>query len=340
VLETHDFDASEAEKGITFKAFKSFQRILIRKLKLEICWTILRYYGYDNDLRIVEGLWDDGSIPDEELEEARAFELKKDCLVFLATIFKTHTTSRSRMIDVAAVDRVFATTERGSCPWDILKETVYESRAGNFVAESAEQVGIDRNFEASGGISQENWVGLWIKYFHKDPKVAFRDLVYIGFCGQLKDAIQPIMARPRDIFGVPSKRKTFNCLVVGASGSGKSTFLDAFIVAKGPSEEQKEPMQPGTSPTLKNEQGLKSARSVVKAIKERHPKNKDEYNVKFLSLTEVSEDLIMSGALFDESTGNAFLLTKVDAIIYIFESNDAEQVDFVKVASEKFKEVA
>ena len=40
-------------KGINFYAFKAFQKILIKKLKMEICWTILRYFGYDNDLRIV-----------------------------------------------------------------------------------------------------------------------------------------------------------------------------------------------------------------------------------------------------------------------------------------------
>jgi len=48
------------------------------------------------------------------------------------------------------------------------------------------------------------------------------------------------MTRPRDVFGVSSLRKTFNCLVVGASGSGKSVFMDAFIMAKSSSEESKE----------------------------------------------------------------------------------------------------
>lgn len=62
---------------------------------MEICWIILRHFGYDNDLRIVSSLWDDKSISDEDLEEAHAFELKKDALTFLSTIFKTHMTSRS-----------------------------------------------------------------------------------------------------------------------------------------------------------------------------------------------------------------------------------------------------
>ena len=53
VLECDEFEEKDAIKGITFEAFKTFNRILIKKLKMEICWTILRYFGYDNELRIV-----------------------------------------------------------------------------------------------------------------------------------------------------------------------------------------------------------------------------------------------------------------------------------------------
>ena len=53
VLECDDFDEQTALKGITFEAFKTSQKVLIKKLKMEICWTILRYYGYDNELHLV-----------------------------------------------------------------------------------------------------------------------------------------------------------------------------------------------------------------------------------------------------------------------------------------------
>ena len=57
-------------------------------------------------------------------------------------------------------------------------------------------------------------------------------------------------------------------------------------------------------------------------------------------MIEVPEELITSGALFDQASGNVSLLNKCDAVIYIFESNDSEQVDFVKKANEKFRETA
>ncbi len=77
---------------------------------------------------------------------------------------------------------------------------------------------------------------------------------------------------------------------------------------------------------------------MIKAIKERDPKNKDKYNVKYLSLTEIPEEMVSTGAIFDEASGSVSLLNKCDAIIYIFESNDAEQVEFVKMAYDKFKQ--
>ena len=77
---------------------------------------------------------------------------------------------------------------------------------------------------------------------------------------------------------------------------------------------------------------------MIKAVKEKDPKNKDKYNVKYLSLTEINEEAILSansdgqGALFSQLS----MLNKCDAIILLFESNDAEQVEFVKQAHKLF----
>ena len=177
--------------------------------------------------------------------------------------------------------------------------------------------------ESQGGISLENWIGLWLKHFNLDPKLAFRDLVYVGFCGSMKEAIEPIFARPRHINGIPQSRKTFNCFVVGGSGSGKSTFLNSFISAM--AEEVKQDQEDDALLDRLSDQII--SRSVVKAVKEKDPKNKDKYNLKYLTLTEINEEAVMStddgpGALFHSK--NASLLQKCDAIVLLFESNDSE----------------
>ena len=95
-------------------------------------------------------------------------------------MFKANANSKTNKLNMQAIDRVFAPTETGKCPWDVVNETVYENPRA--------RQGIDDSFpdekEKTGeGITLENWVGLWIKYFNIDAMTAFRDLVLIGYCG-------------------------------------------------------------------------------------------------------------------------------------------------------------
>lgn len=61
-------------------------------------------------------------------------------------------------------------------------------------------------------------------------------------------------------------------------------------------------------------------RSVVKSIREKHPKNKDKYINKILILHEVEDKMITSEKLFEQEN----FLKKIDVVILLFESNDAE----------------
>ena len=55
---------------------------------MEICWAILRYFGYDNNLDIKQELWDDNTITEQDLQESRSFELHTACSEYLAGLFK------------------------------------------------------------------------------------------------------------------------------------------------------------------------------------------------------------------------------------------------------------
>ena len=50
-------------------------------------------------------------------------------------------------------------------------------------------------------------------------------------------------------------------------------------------------------------------------------------------MQEIPDEQIQNDSLFTNSS----LLNKCDAVIYLFESNDSEQVEFVKSASSKIK---
>ena len=84
------------------------------------------------------------------------------------------------------------------------------------------------------GLTFELWVGLWQKAFCEKPKRAYKFLIYTGYIGgEMKDVIQPVTIKPRDILGLGNqhRRFVFNCFVFGHSQSGKSSLLDAIIKA-------------------------------------------------------------------------------------------------------------
>ena len=71
----------------------------------------------------------------------------------------------------------------------------------------------------------------------------------------------------------------------------------------------------------------------MKSIREKHPKNKDKYINKILILHEIEDSVVTSEKLFEDEN----FLNKVDAVVFLFESNDAEQVEFVKKATNLFE---
>jgi endo-alpha-1,4-polygalactosaminidase (GH114 family) len=64
------------------------------------------------------------------------------------------------------------------------------------------------------GIKYEIWVALWQKLFSQNPKLAFQNMVYIGYCGRFIDAVTIYKYRNKDLLKT-SKRKVFNCFVIG-----------------------------------------------------------------------------------------------------------------------------
>lgn len=133
----------------------------------------------------------DNTVSIASLVAARSIELKMECVQFLVQMFKAHANAKTNKLDLVAIDRVFVPTEIGKCPWDVVNETCYDN---------AKRQGFAEDKEKSGeGISLENWIGLWIKYFNNDATIAFRDLVLIGYTGQMREAIHLVNFKPKDI---------------------------------------------------------------------------------------------------------------------------------------------
>jgi hypothetical protein len=69
-------------------------------------------------------------------------------------------------------------------------------------------------YENGVGITRDNWIALWQKFFSLNPREAFKNLVYIGYQDRFRDAVQVFKYKESDVLKV-SKRKVFNCFIVG-----------------------------------------------------------------------------------------------------------------------------
>ena len=134
-------------------------------MKQQTCWTILRHFGYNEKLGIRSNLWDDASVKDEEIASCKNIELSKEAIKYLLRLFDSHKQIGTNKLEENGLERIFATTEKG-IPWKVKAETQYDN-----------------------GISFEIWIALWQKFFSLNPKEAFKNLVYIGYCARFKDAI-------------------------------------------------------------------------------------------------------------------------------------------------------
>jgi hypothetical protein len=121
--------------------------------------------------------------------------------LYLKRLFDSQKTNQNKL-DEQGLDRIFATTENGN-PWKVKQETVYEN-----------------------GITYEIWIGLWQKFFSLDPEEAFRQLIYIGYCGRFIDTVHIFKYRQRDLLKSQSKRKAFNLYVIGHHSFVRFPLID------------------------------------------------------------------------------------------------------------------
>ena len=248
--------------------------------------------------------------------------------------------SKIAVLDAQAIEKVFATcSTQDGLPFDAKRETRYD-----------------------GGVSYELWIGLWQKAFCENPRRAFKFLVYTGFIGgQMKDVINPIEIRTRDIIGQGNqhRRFVFNCYIIGHSNAGKSAFLDAIISTGnlhnqsllGDSQNIEQPNRDDRQPHRSNVVRASRFRSVIDAY---HPGmdranqnqlrssmaasaaaragNLSDGLLKYVIYTEIPDDQIQD-VLDDQE-----IMSKCDAIALFYE-NEREHIDFIKENIQKLPEL-
>ncbi|KAI3862234.1 hypothetical protein MKX03_035132 [Papaver bracteatum] len=193
------------DRGLTLTGFLFLHALFIEKGRLETTWTVLRKFGYDNEIKLRDDL-----IPlSFKRAPDQSVELTTEAVDFLKSIFNLFDLHGDGALRPAELDDLFSTAPES--PWS---EAPYK--------ESAEKT-------ALGGLSFDGFLAQWALMTLLDPVKSVANLVYIGYQGDIASVLRITRRRRLDRKKQQSDRNVFQCFVFGPKGSGKSSLLNSFL---------------------------------------------------------------------------------------------------------------
>ncbi|KAK0439836.1 P-loop containing nucleoside triphosphate hydrolase protein [Armillaria borealis] len=192
--------------GLTEDGFLYLHTIFIQRGRLETTWTVLRKFGYAEDLRLTEAFL------------SPKFDVPPDCSVelsplgyqFLTDLFETCDKDQDGALKSSELEAVFSTTPGN--PWATQKfpDTTLT--------------------DDTGAVTLQGWLAQWSMTTLLDHKTTLAYLAYLGYPDEPRtSALQITRARKIDRRKGKVSRNVFLCYLCGAAGSGKTSLLRAFI---------------------------------------------------------------------------------------------------------------
>ncbi|KAL3516096.1 hypothetical protein ACH5RR_022998 [Cinchona calisaya] len=192
-----------SEYGLTLTGFLFLHALFIEKGRLETTWTVLRKFGYNNEIR----LGDDQLPPPIKKYPDQSVELTNEAVDFLRQIFFTYDIDGDGSLRAPDVEDLFSTAPEN--PWD---EAPYR----------------DAGMDALGGLTIDGFLSVWALMALLDPFRCVEYLVYIGYAGDASSAIRITRRRRLDRKKQHSDRNVYQCFVFGPKEAGKSALLNSF----------------------------------------------------------------------------------------------------------------
>jgi len=196
--------------GLTSKGFLTLNSLFIQRGRHETTWTILRKFGYCDDLSLA---WDQ-VVPRVPTCQGATVELTQSGLEFLTSLFEKHDLDRDQALSTQEMISLFSTCP--SMPWG--PEVFYQVPT-----------------------STNNWIGLpgylawWNLQSLLEPDKCCELLAHLGYdyyTPHLPHKLPPL-ASTKDKKSDLAKRQTnktvYSCLVVGPRDAGKTTFCQRFL---------------------------------------------------------------------------------------------------------------
>lgn len=195
--------------GLTLEGFLFLHKLFIQKGRHETTWTVLRKFGYGDDLKLREEYF----CPAIDMGTDQTVELSDAGYQFLIDLFHKHDKDGDEALSEEELEEVFSTCP--SMPWG---EDVITS--------------VERN--TNGWITLQGFLAQWTLTTFLDYT---RTLVYLASFGythqenepSLSTAVTVTRSKTVDLQKKQTSRSVFQCYVFGPPGVGKTAFLQAFL---------------------------------------------------------------------------------------------------------------
>ncbi|XP_077407421.1 mitochondrial Rho GTPase 2 [Vanacampus margaritifer] len=196
------------DNGLTLNGFLFLNTLFIQRGRHETTWTILRKFGYDDNLELT----DDYLYPALRVPAGCTAELNHLGHQFLQRLFEKYDEDKDSALSPAELKNLFCT-----CPYMPWGAEVYTA-----VPTTAE-----------GYISNHGYHCQWKLSAYLDIHRCLEHFGYLGYpilTEQESPATAVTVTRERgeDLEKRQTQRSVFLCKVIGQRGTGKSTFLQAF----------------------------------------------------------------------------------------------------------------
>lgn len=193
------------EFGLTLTGFLFLHALFIEKGRLETIWTVLRKFGYNDEIKLREEYL---SIPFKRAPD-QSIELTNEAMEFVKGVFSMFDIDNDGALRYSEVDDLFSTAPEN--PWE---EAPYR--------DAAEKT-------ALGNLSLSGFLSEWALMTLLDPAQSLANLIYLGYSSNPASALRVTRRRSLDSKKKQSERNVFKCLVFGPKRAGKSALLKSFL---------------------------------------------------------------------------------------------------------------
>uniref|UniRef100_A0AAQ5XXM8 Mitochondrial Rho GTPase n=1 Tax=Amphiprion ocellaris TaxID=80972 RepID=A0AAQ5XXM8_AMPOC len=197
------------DNGLTLNGFLFLNTLFIQRGRHETTWTILRKFGYDDNLELT----DDYLYPELRVPVGCTTELNHLGHQFLQRLFDKYDEDKDSALSPAELRNLFCV-----CPYMPWGAEVYMT-----VPTTDE-----------GYISNHGYLCQWMLSAYLDIHRCLEHLGYLGFpllTEQESQTAAVTVTREKqvDLEKRQTQRTVFLCKVIGPRGTGKTAFLQAFV---------------------------------------------------------------------------------------------------------------